>query len=301
MAAWQEAELFQIGPAASSLTAIAGEDLRDRVYSWPTVNRCRVDQETVYASWDEPEFFDTALVNVLGLDALEALLFAPAGVTVCPPQVDVVSDGRWDALGEAGVQAGRASYARALAADVDATIDALADRWAVDAGDFGAALTTAGGDGSPYASPDEALNAVFDAAFYLETVTKDRKLGYVLGLGACVGAACADDRESPIAGASSSWIAANLRGFRALFTGGDGAGLDDLLAAASREDLADELLAALDAADAAAAALPPNLTDDPAATRAAYDAIAEVTTRLKGEVATSLSLRVPSEAAGDAD
>ena len=38
MRTWQVAELMQIGPAASSLTAIGGQDLRDVVYSWPTVN-----------------------------------------------------------------------------------------------------------------------------------------------------------------------------------------------------------------------------------------------------------------------
>src|SRR5262245_13532602 len=38
MTAWQEVEVLQIGPAASSLSAVAGEDLRDEVYSWPTVN-----------------------------------------------------------------------------------------------------------------------------------------------------------------------------------------------------------------------------------------------------------------------
>ena len=35
----------QLGPAASALTT-GGEGLRDEVYSWPTVNPCRVDQET---------------------------------------------------------------------------------------------------------------------------------------------------------------------------------------------------------------------------------------------------------------
>ena len=47
MAAWQELEGLQIGPAASSLYAVGGQDLRDEIYSYPNVNRCRSDQETV--------------------------------------------------------------------------------------------------------------------------------------------------------------------------------------------------------------------------------------------------------------
>ena len=46
MKIWQELEVMQIGPAASSLSAIAGEDIRDEIYSWPTVNACRIDQVT---------------------------------------------------------------------------------------------------------------------------------------------------------------------------------------------------------------------------------------------------------------
>lgn len=305
MTAWQEVELLQLGPAASSLTAVAGADLRDEVYSWPTVNRCRVDQETVYAAWDEPTFFEERLVNVVGLDALEVLLYAPPGENDCPSQVDINADGSWDALGVDGVQAARAAYAAALAAEVRADVDRLARAWDPAGEDFAGQVARAGGEDTPYDSPEIALNAVFDALFYLELVAKDRKLGYALGTGDCTGTSCVDQIESPLAGGSHAWLVVNLAGFRALYTGGAGTGMDDLLRSLGEDDLADAVLAALDDADAAVAALPGPLdaavSADPAAVEAAHAAVKAVTDLLKGDVATVLALTIPSEAAGDAD
>lgn len=302
MEAWQAAEGLQIGPAASSLTAVAGADRRDAIYSWPTVNRCRVDQETVYGAWADPAFFDTALVNVIGLDALEVLLHAPVGENDCPAQVDINADGSWEALGADGVQERRAAYAAVLADRVADEVEALVEAWDPAGSDFGAQLALAGTADSVYESPQQALNAVFDALFYLELVTKDRKLGYALGVGECEGSTCIEDIESPLAGGSHAWVAVNLRAFRALFTGGEGTGMDELLASVGQASLAGEVIAALDAADQAAAAVEaPFDAADPAEVQALYDAVKAVTDLLKGDVATHLALQVPAEAAGDND
>lgn len=305
MTAWQRVEVLQIGPAAASLSAVAGEDLRDSVYSWPTVNRCRVDQETVYGAWDDPDFFDTRLVNVTGLDALEVLLWSPAGENDCPSQVDINADGSWDALGVDGVQRARSAYAAALAAEAARVAEELRTAWSADGGGFGLQLAAAGSDGSPYESPEAGLDALSDALFYLETQTKDRKLGYAIGEGDCEGDSCLEQIESPLAGGSHTWIAINLSAFRALWTGGEGAGFDELLRASDEAELADRMLAALDAADAAAAALDAPLdvvvADDPARVEAVYAAVKGVTDLLRGDVATALFLQIPDEAAGDND
>lgn len=301
MTAWQAVELLQIGPAASSLTAVAGADLRDAVYSWPTVNRCRVDQETAYARWDEADFFETSLVNVTGLDAIEVLLYAPAGENDCPAQVDINADGTWAALGADGVQANRAAYAATLAAEVEATVAALRLSWDPAGGDFSGQLAEA----TPYESHAQALNAVFDALFYLETMTKDRKLGYAVGLGDCAGSTCIDQIESPLAGGSHAWVVVNLASFRALYLGGEGVGMDALLRSLGEDALADAVLAALDAADAAALAvalpLDQAVAADPAPVEALYYAVKGVTDLLRGDVATVLALQIPAEAAGDSD
>lgn len=304
MAAWQELELYQIGPLGSSITAVGGEDLRDEVYSWPTVNRCRVDQETVEASWDEADFFETSLVNVYGLDALEVVLYAPAGENACAETVAINAEGTWDALGVEGVQRSRAAYARALATHTAGVIDEIVARWDPEGGDFGAELARAGED-SVYESPEQALNAVYDSLFYLETSTKDRKLGYAVGAGDCAESSCLSDIESPVAGGSHAWVAVNLRAFRTLYLGGDGTGVDDLLRALGEDALADAVISALDEADAAAAAVDAPFDEAMAADRAPVDAlyaaVKGVTDLLKGDVATVLLVTIPAEAAGDND
>ena len=97
MASWQEVEVMQVGPAGSSLRAISGQDVRDEIYSWPTVNGCRVDQRTADGSWTDATFYEQNLVNAYGMDALEHLLFA-SPTSECPSQVVPISDGSWDAL-----------------------------------------------------------------------------------------------------------------------------------------------------------------------------------------------------------
>lgn len=309
MEVWQEAELMQIGPAGASLTVAGGRDLRDRIYSWPTVNRCRVDQETLAGRWDTEDFADESLVTVLGLDAMEVVLYAPPGENACPAQVDLNASGAWEALGRDRVQAARASYARALAVTLRRDVSALIAAWEPSAGDFAGTFADAGAGEGPYQSGRAALNAILDALFYLESVTKDQKLGYALGNGDCTGGGdtCLSQVEGTLAGGSHRWVAANLRGFRALFTGGGaaGQGLEDLLRHEGEAELAARVLAALDAADAAAVALDAPLPEAVVRERVAVEAlqarIDAVSDLLRLDVAAVLVLEIPDEAAGDND
>lgn len=305
MRAWQGVEVLQIGPAGDSLTAVGGADLRDHVYSWTTTNRCRVDQETVEAAWADADFFEVNLVNVYGLDAAETLLFSAPNVNDCPSQVDINASGTWAALGEDAVQQNRADYAVAVARQLVADIVRIEQAWDPAGGDFDGQLATAGQPGSVYESPEQAVNAVYDALFYLETSTKDRKLGGPLGLRDCGGADCLSLVETTFAGGSNEWVAVNLVAFRRLFAGGEGTGLEDVLRELGFADVADAVLLALDGADAAAAALEVPIdvaaTGDPTDALALHAAIVEVTDLLKGDIATLLALEIPSEAAGDND
>lgn len=303
MLAWQRAELMQIGPAGASVDTLGGQDLRDEVYSWPTLNPCRVDQELVAANHASADWAQANLVNVYGLDALEYLLWHP-GDNDCPPQVDINADGTWDALGDAGVLAARADYARSLADLLIDQVDAIITAWDPEQGDFVGQL--AGDPGSIYGTEVEALNAVFDALFYLELKTKDKKLGVPAGLcDECAGTPDPEAVESPWARVSVEEIAANLDGFEEFFSGGDGLGFDDLLASIEQEDLADAILGATADAQAAAAAfegpLVDRVTDDLDAVVALHAAVKAVTDLLKGDLATILVLQLPAEAGGDLD
>ena len=303
LAVWQEAELMQVGPAGPSLTAAGGQDLRDEIYSWPTVNPCLVDQETVAEEYGTSDFFTANLVNAYGLDALEHLLLAPAGANVCPAQVDINSSGSWNALGPDGVDANRSAYALAIVDGVLASLDALDQAWDPQGGDFGGRMVAYGTDDSPYGSEAEALNAIYDALFYLETVTKDRKLAEPLGIRDCT-TDCAELAEAIASGRSSEWIAANLTGFEAVFTGGEGTGMDDLLTELGHEDLTLRIIGNIQAARDLAETMGPIdqlVLTHPEDVQALHDAIKLVTDDLKGDVATVLSMQLPTEAAGDND
>ncbi len=300
MLAWQECEVHQIGPTASALVAPGGKDLRDTVYSWPTVNPCRVDQETVAGDW-VGAYFDTALVNVRGLDALEHLLFVEGTGNGCPSQVSINSDGTWSALGDSGVRSARANHARALADDLLSTSASLQQEWA----GFGDALAGPGTASSPYATSDEALTAIFHGLFYVETGVKDRKLAAPLGLRDCGQEQCPESVEHLPSGLSIRALEANMVGFRSLFTGGEGAGMDDLLIELGHGDLTEAILQATDGVEAALPAvdLPIDeaLSSDLDDLEALHSAVGGVTDLLKNDLTTVLSLEIPAEAAGDND
>ena len=303
MLTWQKLEMMQIGPAGSSLSAVAGADIRDEVYSWPTTNPCRVDQGVVSREYEAPSFFEDNLVNAYGLDALEHLLFSGAE-NACPAQVDINSSGAWSDLGDDGVPASRAAYASVLVSGIAQRADELQTVWDPAGGDFSAKLSMSD-PSTPYASEQEALNAVFDAMFYLETRIKDQKLATPIGLGDCSEAQCPDAVELWASGTSTEAVIANLEGFRQLFTGGEGGGMDDRLDAAGHADLAVEIIENTDAAIELARELDPPLQElvvsNPDQAEALHAAVKSVADILKGDLATVMMLEIPSEAAGDND
>ncbi|MFT4979896.1 MAG: putative lipoprotein, partial [Myxococcota bacterium] len=243
------------------------------------------------------------LVNSYGLDALEYLLWAGPG-NDCPSQVDINADGTWDALGADNIEQNRAAFARTISTELSRQAAALKDAWSPDGGDFSGQLTleTAGG---PYSSEQEALDALFSALFYVEIATKDRKLAVPLGLQDCSTETCPEDVEHRYSGLGAAAVEANLLGFRDLFTGGAGFGLDDLLVDLGHGDLSIQILADLDVALAAAAVIEAPLDEaiasQPDAVLALHDAIKMVADALKGDLATVLMLEIPAEAAGDND
>ncbi len=287
MAAWQELEVMQIGPAGNSLNVVGGEDLSDEIYSYPNVNRCRSDQETVEEAWDDAGFFQENLSNSYGLDALEYLLFGPLE-SACPSQVGIDAD--WEALGPEGVQQNRADFAVMLSEGTLAQSQAISAAWE---GDFAAALPEGA---SPYQDSTQALNSVFDALFYLETETKTRKL---------IGPLAGEEVESPFAASSALWLHHNILGFEQLFFMDELTGFDALLSDLGHEDLAQDIQTLTTQAVAQSAALDPNLLVAIETQDEQVDALVltlqEISSLLKNDLATVLSLTVPSEAAGDSD
>ena len=300
---WQQLELMQVGPAGSSLQFIAGQDLRDEIYSWPTTNGCRVDQKTADMSWQDDSYFSENLVNAYGLDALEHLLFADVD-SVCPSQVDPIANGSWAELGSAGIERNRVAFALILVEELQFRTEELIALWVSEEGNFSDLLSVST-EASPYESRAEALNQVYNALFYLETMTKDKKLAIPLGYNDCATNICPERLEGTISQRSLESIVANIKGFELLFTGGEGVGFDDVLIELGHGDLARQVIADIEATvaltDNLTLPLDTTLETDVEQVEALYDSLALVTTALKVDMSTILQVEIPEEASGDND
>ena len=306
MLAWQEAELFILGPAAPMAQA-GGKGLRDRIYSWPIVNPCRVDQETVRETWGDSTNLPSLPANVRGLAAIEWLLHAPQ-TNACPPQAAINADGTWAAMNAEEVRRKRAFHASMLGLQLAFDANELRDAWQPSKGNFAKELAEAGLTPT-YRSAQEGLNTVSDAMFYLDKEVKDMKLAIPLALRDCAETVCPDKTENPTSRRSKEHLVANTRAFIQLFHGGSdaatGTGFDDLLIAVGASSLADTIALRLDEAIAALEAIEGPLEEavvsDKAKVQAAYDKLRAVTDLLKTELLSVLDLELPERADGDND
>jgi predicted lipoprotein len=302
----QQVELFQFGPAATRAQP-GGQDLRTELYSWPQFNRCLTDQVLVAGAYADGAL-STQLASARGMAALEYLLFYEGTENGCLSGNVINSSGKWDALVADGLAEARASFAAAASSDLRSRTDLLVSAWATADGNFWTELATAGHGSSTYATEQDGLNAVSDALFYIDTETKDMKVGGPLGRFEC---ALSCSAESPFSGRSKFNVRNNLIGFRAVFLGceaGGGIGFDDLLrnVGGNGPSIADDIGAWLEASIAAIDAIEaPNLetaiAQDAASVERLHDALIELTALLKADFLTALNLAIPMSADGDND
>ena len=312
MFAWQKVEVFQIGPLGDKAKRVGGQNLRDEVFSWPTVSTCSVDKEIVYNKFEDDSFFAQTLLNAYGLDALEYLLFEHSTENTCSVLSDINSSSpKWSELSEAELHQRRASYAYEIAQELTSVAKNIVDAWSSTGGNFVASLTQPGTADSQFETEQEAFNDLFAALFYVELIVKDEKLALPAGLTvACTEMNCPDKLESRWSKHSRQNVLANLQAFRQAFVGGDEndathIGFDDYLAAVNSEQLSSQMLQGVDAtitllegqsetfADALDAQST-NLVD-------AHDQLKALTDLLKTQFVSVLGLEVPREGAGDND
>ncbi len=303
MATWQQLEVFQFGPAAVTKRP-GGQDLRDRIYSWPATRRCGVETALVRQHYANPAILD-ALFYLRGLDALETLLFVEGKDHGCPA-TDTQFTSEWAAIDATVLNQRRADYAAVLANTLVAEASALVAAWAPESGNFLAQLQDP--RGGVFGSQQMALNAVSDATFYVARETKDMKLAVAMGLNTC--ASCSSSFESPMAKTTKSNIRANLEGFSKLLRGcgtnGEGAGFEDLMwsrgLGTTAAAMTTQLAAAIAAFDALAS---PTLETAIAAERPqvdiAYNHIVNLSRLLKSDFVTQLNLNIPMDLEGDND
>ena len=306
---WQVMEMMQFGPTAPG-TAFGAQDFRDNIYSWPRVSRCLVEEEIVARTYESPQFSTVLLTNKRGLGALEYLLFYEGSDTACGSTSTAVAG--WMALSASEKDARKRAYAVAAAHDVAVRAVGLDAAWDPAAGNFVQTMRTAGTGNPVYPSTQDALNAVSNAIFYIETEVKDMKLAKPLGLDmmACPNEICPELRESLFAGRSKANLVANADGLRRLVAGCgpdySGLAFDDLLTAVGDGTQAEALrtraaairptIDAIEEAD-----LDQALIQDKPSVRAVYDAMKGVTDIIKVDFATVLDLELPEGVFGDVD
>ncbi|MEM7431094.1 MAG: imelysin family protein [Pseudomonadota bacterium] len=313
MDSWQRNEVLQVGPAgrSSNPDAVAGgQDFREFIYSWPfTLNACGLEEA---ADTGAPVNAATS-IDITGMGALEHLLFTDTPPVSCASQPDA---------------AARAVHVVRLADRIAILSAALLDRWEPTGDNFLQQWATAGESTSvTYAAPQEALDALSIALFYVEKQSKDRKIALPTGLPA-TGLTCSDPiacpefLESRLSQRSGTNLVINLQVFRDIFTGVNGQmGMNDLLIGINRQDLADQVVTELDAALAAINAIESGIGFDAeveaiadadecvnafsSSTGLAPCALLGVTKTamdtFRGPIVSALSLAVPSSSAGDND
>lgn len=309
METFQRLEPMQFGPGGSASMFMGGQGIRDEIYSWPITNYCAVDQTTVDDDFRSPNFFDSELVNVYGLDALELLLFRTGDGNECDPRVDINRDGTWNALvGTGGLQQRQADYALVVAQGVSQQANRLRDAWEPSGGNFAGQVRDAGNGGSVYGSAKEALDEVFAAFFYVDTDLKDGKLAVPAGISPeCPNAACPEDVELPFSRDSKRALLANLAGAAGIFAGEGTAGqgfawyLRDMGATVLADRMTSQLATARGSVDAIPGSLSDALLADAGVADDAYAQVQTFTTDVKSEFVSVLNLTIPQEGAGDND
>jgi predicted lipoprotein len=300
---WQSADAVLIGPAA-----MTEKDLRYKIYAWPLLAPCGLDRDTA-ARWTNAASYDVAVQppNERSLLAIEYLLFTTATTHTCPTEPV-----GWSALG-ADLPRARCRLAHAIALDVAAQATALHTAWREDGGDYAGELANAGASGDSIASAQEGVNRMSDGMFYVDRIVKDMKLGEAAGIttNVCntVQEPCLAEVELRFADRGVQAIRANLAALREVFTGEtatvDGPSFDDFLRARDHADVADRMIANLDAAIAKANALPDSyvgaLQSSYPSVVATHAAVNLFTDDLKSQFLTVLALDIPDDVAADND
>ena len=156
-----------------------------------------------------------------------------------------------------------------------------------------------------YESEQQALNVMAWSLLYVEREVKDWKVGVPAGLTLIHPVSLA---EATFSRTGILAIRENMRGFRALFQGcgpdGEGLGFDDWLIDVGQDQLARDMLAALDGAQAATDAFP-SIEQASAADLANLDQeLRGLTSLLKADFfgpGSSLNLKLPAGVASDTD
>lgn len=309
MNAWQQVEMMQVGPLVSN-----NGELKNRIYSWPAMSRCGIDQDVVYnedgfinKDTSRPYNITDRTATRRGLFALEHVLFSSNYDHHCSVANNALAD--WNSRTLLARKIARCEFATVAATDISNSAQELIGKWQGDSG-FAQQLKTAGQTGSSFSTAHQALNHISDAIFYMDSIVKDKKLAIPLGLFAnsCGTSVCPQDVESYDPKSSLANIKANLQALDALIKGHsseDKLGFDDFLddsqASSTKTKILTGISESLAAIDAIEGSLADALSDNASQVEQVHTKVKTVTDQLKYDFINELALELPSTSAGDND
>lgn len=300
---WQQAELMQLGPLLEDDNL-----LRNNIYSWPTVSTCGVDFDVMFFKDGtvNGQAYDISFrtVSRKGLDALEYLLFNENLEHSC--ETSAAPTG-WNNLTNTERKTARCDFAVEVAKDIVNNADILLTQWNTTQG-YATQLKQAGTSNSLFTTEHDAVNAISDALFYIDSFTKDEKLAIPLGLLAnkCGSSVCPEDVESPHSNHSLTNIKNNLLAFQKLFAGSETSiGFNDYLvdvgSTTTATEIQTKITKALASIEQINSSLATTLENEPDQVEQIHTDVKDITDQLKADFITSLALELPATSAGDND
>lgn len=322
MAVWQQVQMAQVAPL---FDANGNGALINRVYAWPAVvsDSCRVYRGVVDAYQNQATYdISTAFLSQRGLGAAEQVLFASDLSFQCA--ADSTQKQAWALLSDENKKQALCFYA-------DKVVEDTAGAATQIVADINSGTTKA----DFIADAAGSTQALVDALFNLEVLTKDNKLGIPSGLhNSCATPTCPEQVESRLSANSIANIHNNIQGFLRVFTGDELAdidaaqasnsvgnlGFDDILEARLNKVLSDKIIDDLQDLELELASFSGTLeagvtgiNETDCINSANSDAInlvpacslfgelKTVTDLLKTDFVTLINVTVPTNAAGDGD
>lgn len=311
MASWQQAEMMQVGPLLTN-----NGELKSRIYSWPAISRCGIDQDVVYhqdqvinEDSSRPYNITARTSTRRGMFALQHVLFNQQYDHHCSIANDALAD--WNNRTILDRKVARCEFAVTAATDIVNSSEELLDKWQGENG-FAAELKSAGQAGSQFESAHAALNHISDALFYLTEVVKDKKIAEPIGIfpNSCGTSACPEDVESVDSKSSLANIKANIIAFEAVLLGqleseAELIGFDDYLTDEQATATLERMLVGIAQSKAAITAIETDLgtalLDNEEQVREVHSKVKNITDELKNDFINELALELPKTSAGDND
>lgn len=306
--AWQAIEQMQLEPLAGETVA-----LRGKIYSWPNIDSCKIDNEIAFHNSGMLNGQTYSLASrpndSKGLFAQEYLLFKSSTELSCTAESGLLIG--WSNLPEQTKLARQCAFLKATQTELVNKINDWQAAW--QQGENAYMNQLKNGDAQ------NAINVLGQALFYLDYQLKDVKLGCPLGSGPgdCPTSNHANLVESRYAKLNKQAMEQNLSAFYQLFTGAtdslagdheDALGFDDYLDAVGDKETSDKILQAITDAQATLATITTDLgtaistnNQDYARYQTLQAQIKVATDLLKNEFSVSLAVDLPDTSAGDND